>query len=113
MTDNCRVFVNEKTFEYDLALESHHNANIMLNIILENLTTNGSIRTKTEKFIHDINDGSDIDVAEMAGFILKQVDSSSLGKGLFAQLLYEKIDEEFGIPEYIINAINFMLRIES
>lgn len=113
MTDNCRVFVNEKTFEYDLALESHHNANIMLNIILENLTTNGPIRTKTEKFIHDINYSSDIDDAEMAGFILKQVDSSSLGKGLFAQLLYEKIDKDFGIPEYIINAINFMLRIES
>lgn len=113
MTDNCRVFINEKTFEYDLALESQHNATIMLNIILDNLTTYGTIRETTEKYISDISNKTSINEAEMASFILQQVDSSEMGKGLFAQLLYERIDADFGIPEYITNALDFILKIGS
>ena len=113
MTDNCRIFVNEKTFEYDLALESHYNAQIMLSIILDSLTTSGPIRTETEDYLSKIKDNSDINDADMAAFILKRVESPLLGKGLFAQLLYEKIDEKFEIPEYIREAFDFILRIES
>ena len=48
----------------------------------------------------------------MAYEILNQLDSN-IGKGLFAQLLLEKIDEnnEFAVPEYIKDAINFVLDI--
>lgn len=113
MTDNCRIFVNEKTFEYDLALESHYNAQIMLGIIRDSLTTSGPIRTATEDYISKIKDNSNINDADMAAFILERVESPLLGKGLFAQLLYEKIDERFEIPEYIKAAFDFILRIES
>ena len=39
MTNNCRVFVNSKTFEYDLAIESHHNAKIMLETLLSEISS--------------------------------------------------------------------------
>ena len=47
----------------------------------------------------------------MAAFILEQVDSSYIGKGRFAQLLAEKIDSDFSVPEYISNAIKFILML--
>lgn len=112
MTENCRVFVNEKTFEYDLALESLHNAKIMLEIILDNLTTHGSIRAKIINYIQRIQEHSVINEPEIAMFILEQIDSNYLGKGLFAQILYERIDDDFEIPEYIKNAFNFVLNID-
>lgn len=55
MTSNCRVFVNEKTFEYDLALESHRNAKIMLEIILDRLSTDGPIKKQAEQYIRDMH----------------------------------------------------------
>lgn len=117
MTDNCRVFVNLKTFEYDLALESHHNAKIMLSIILNKIPTDGPIKEKLEEYYSALTDGKDdivsqIDDAQMALDILHQIDSDYLGKGLFAQLLYDQIDDEFTIPEYICNAIHFILDLD-
>lgn len=109
MTDNCRVFINRKTFEYDLALESHYNAKVMLEILLEEITTDGSIKEDMEDYIAKIDAGEMIDDTQMAAFILKQVDSSYMGKGRFAQLLAEQIDSNFSVPEYIRNAINFIL----
>ena len=47
----------------------------------------------------------------MAGFILKQVDSNYMSKGRFAQLLAERIDSGFVVPEYISKAISFILRL--
>lgn len=112
MTSNCRVFVNEKTFEYDLALESHRNAKIMLEIILDRLSTDGPIKKQAEQYIRDMEDVAEIvDDSEMAAFILKQIDSSYIGKGLFAQLLYDKIGNQFDIPSYISDAIDFVLEI--
>ncbi|UKI16669.1 MAG: hypothetical protein L6V87_01920 [Ruminococcus sp.] len=55
MTDNCRVYSNLKTFEYDLAIESHSNARIMLEIILDLITTNGDIADKAQKYIDEID----------------------------------------------------------
>lgn len=117
MTDNCKVFSNLKTFEYDLAIESHYNAGIMLEIIMGNITTNGKIKESTKKYIDMLErektgENVDINDSEMALFILEQVDSSYLGKGLFAQLLYEKIDSNFVVPGYICQAIDFVLSLE-
>lgn len=112
MTSNCRVFVNEKTFEYDLALESHHNAKIMLNIILEIIPTDGPNKKQLEKYLKDLEvTATTIDDSEIAAFILKQIDSTYMGKGLFAQLLYDKIDNQFKIPKYITDALDFILKI--
>lgn len=45
MTNNCKVFKNEKTFEYDIALEKD-NIKPMIEIILDKLDTNGDTRKK-------------------------------------------------------------------
>lgn len=111
MTENCRVFVNKKTFEYDLALESHHNAKIMLEILLKEIPTDGSIKNDMEKYIEKIDGGEPIDDKQMAGFILNQVDSKYMGKGRFAQLFAERIDFSIDVPEYISNAVKFILKI--
>lgn len=111
MTENCRVFINRKTFEYDLALESHHNAKMMLEILIEEIPTDGSIKRDMEDYIAKIDAGETIDDTRMAGFILKQVDSNYMGKGRFAQLLAERIDSGFVVPEYINNAISFILML--
>lgn len=117
MTDNCRVYSNLKTFEYDLAIECHSNAKIMLEIILESIQTDGNIADKAQKYIDEINkeereDEFSINDAEMALFILNQIDSSYLDKGPFAQLLYDKIDDSFIVPGYICKAIDFVLKQE-
>ena len=111
MTENCRVFINRKTFEYDLALESHNNAKVMLTILLEEINTDGSIKRNMEDYIAKIDAGETIDDTQMAAFILKQVDSNYMGKGRFAQLLAERIDSNFGVPEYICDAIDFILML--
>jgi putative ATP-dependent endonuclease of OLD family len=112
MTENCRVFVNEKTFEYDLALESHYNAKVMLNIILNMISTDGNIKKQIEQYLVKLDEPTaNIDDSQMAAFILAQVDSNYIGKGLFAQLLYDQIDEQFEIPQYITDAFDFILHI--
>ena len=111
MTENCRVFINRKTFEYDLALESHHNAKMMLQILIEEIPTDGSNKRDMKDYIAKIDAGETIDDTKMAGFILKQVDSNYMGKGRFAQLLAERIDSGFGVPKYISNAISFILML--
>ena len=114
MTENCRVFINRKTFEYDLALESHYNARVMLEILKNNIPTDGMNRRKMEDYIKKIDAGETIEDTEMAAFILEQVDSSYMGKGRFAQLLADVIVSNysnFNVPEYIRNAIAFILMI--
>ncbi len=111
MTENCRVFINRKTFEYDLALESHHNAKIMLEILLKEIPTDGRIKSDMDNYLAKIDAGEAVDDKQMAGFILNQVDSNYMGKGRFAQLLAERIDSNIDVPEYICNAVNFVLKI--
>lgn len=113
MTKNCRVFKNEKTFEYDMALEDRKNAKYMIEIILDNLDTDGPIKTKMENYSILIDEDKEIENNVMAYEILKQLDSNYIGKGLFAQLLLEKIDDnnEFVVPKYIRDSINFVLDI--
>lgn len=117
MTNNCRVYTNLKTFEYDLAIESHRNAKIMLEIISEMLQTDGKVKSRIDEYLKKIADEEvgnavEIDDPEMALFILQQIDSSYLGKGLFAQLLCDRIDDSFVVPDYIKNAICFVLNME-
>ncbi|MFQ9314456.1 MAG: ATP-dependent nuclease [Clostridium perfringens] len=112
MTENCRVFKNEKTFEYDMALVNRKNAKYMIEIITDNLDTDGPIKTKMENYLTLIEEDKEIENNVMAYEILNQLDSN-MGKGLFAQLLLEKIDEnnEFVVPKYIKDSINFVLDI--
>lgn len=113
MTDNCRVFKNLKTFEYDMALNME-NAKCMIGIILEKIETDGGVKKRLEKYCESINKGEVVKENEIAFEILKQVDSSYMGKGLFAQLLVEKIEgsNTFEVPQYIKDAIKFVLDIQ-
>lgn len=112
MTKNCRVYTNTKTFEYDLALSSK-NAKIMLEILNEYITTNGSIKKDAENYLEEINnkDKESLDMEKIAEFILKNIDEKKwIGKGLFAQLLVERINEtNFEIPNYIKDAIDILV----
>lgn len=114
MTNNCKVFKNEKTFEYDIALEKD-NIKPMIEIILDKLDTNGDTRKKMNGYLEKIEqDQEDIETNEIAGDILHEIDKSYIGKGLFAQLLLEKIEEsgKCEIPSYIKNAIKFVLDLK-
>ena len=110
MTNNCRVFTNLKTLEYDLALNGH-NAKIMIDIILDIIPTDGPIKTELENYKVKLDNGNSnlSELKDIAFSILKCVECNWLGKGLFAQLLYEKIDENFYVPNYICEAIDFVL----
>ena len=66
MTENCRVFIDRKTFEYDLALESRHNAKMMLEILIEEIPTDGSNKRDMEDYIAKIDAGETIDDTKMA-----------------------------------------------
>lgn len=112
MTNNCRIFSNLKTFEYDLALEKD-NAKKMIEIILDELPTNGSVRDKLNGYLDAYKKNKNIDQSKVASDVVKQIDSSYLGKGLFAQLLLEKINltNDFIVPDYIKAAVKFVLEI--
>lgn len=115
MTDNCRVFSNLKTFEYDLAIESHYNARLMLEILVEWISTDGAIKATLVHYLDELGKEQDgepfeVDDAQMALDILHQADK--LGKGLFAQLLCERIDSAFIVPLYIAQSIRFILGLE-
>ena len=112
MTDRCRIYTNVKTFEYDLALEKE-NAKKMIEIILDVLPTNGDIRDRLNGYLAAYQNNEKVEQPKIALDILKQIDASYLGKGLFAQLLLEKISStnDFIVPEYIKEAIKFVLEI--
>lgn len=90
MTDRCRIYTNVKTFEYDLALEKN-NARKMIEIILDVLPTNGDIRDRMNGYLEAYQNNEKVEQPKIALDILNQIDASYLGKGLFAQLLLEKI----------------------
>lgn len=112
MTDRCRIYTNVKTFEYDLALEKN-NARKMIEIILDVLPTNGDIRDRMNGYLEAYQNNEKVEQPKIALDILNQIDASYLGKGLFAQLLLEKISitNDFIVPEYIKSAIRFVLEI--
>jgi len=114
MTSNCRVFTNLKTFEYDLALEKN-NARMMIEILLENLDTDGDIKTRLEKYLFEIREDKIQNIEDIASEILYRVDSNNLGKGMFAQLLLEKIviEKTFIVPRYIKKSIAFVLDLDN
>lgn len=112
MTLNCRVYNNTKTFEYEMALFTQ-NAKIMLEILDDYISTEGQIKQDIEKYLVDINRDNQLDNKKRAEFILDKIDTNWMGKGLFAQLLEEKIKEDnFEIPNYIKEAVDFLIKKE-
>ncbi|HDZ3775150.1 TPA: AAA family ATPase [Vibrio cholerae] len=117
---NARLYVsNYKTLEYDLAMEGN-NAALMSEIIASLWPTP---ETGTSKIIEHFSQLASIDwtkkspedVAVMAHNILKRIDDDKIGKGIFAQVLTEKIQREgrpFAVPKYIRDAILWATSID-
>lgn len=119
MTENCRLFKNYKTFEYDLGLRSK-NLKYMIEVFLQLLETDGDIRKDFENYQSELNNKQGSFklkyLKETSYELLVKIDSTSIGKGMFAQELREKIDgltpDEFIVPPYIKEAAAFLFEVE-
>ncbi|WP_339718671.1 ATP-dependent nuclease [Marinomonas primoryensis] len=111
-SDNARLFVSKyKTLEYDLAMTGN-NAALMSEIIASLWPDPIKGGTVIKDFIgmstQDWTRKEPNEVAEAAHKILKKIDDDEIGKGLFAQVLSDRIQTsgfDFIVPEYIKNAI--------
>jgi len=96
-----------KTFEYDLAF-CGNNIKIMAAILFENWPTKGSTRDSIHKIAEiEWNEKSDDDKKEAAYKILCHIEDNNMGKGLFSQLLADRIilGTSIVVPKYIRKAI--------
>ena len=87
----------------------------MLEILVAWTSTDGAIKATLLHYLDELEkeqngESAEIDDTQMALDILHQADK--LGKGLFAQLLCEKIDSTFIVPLYIAQSIQFILGLE-
>ena len=117
---DARLFVSKyKTLEYDLAMEGN-NAALMSEVIASLWP---KPKEKESSVIKEFTAMSKIDwtkksrkeVAEVAHKILKRIDDDNIGKGIFAQVMTDKIKNEgfnFIVPEYIRNAILWASTLE-
>ena len=80
----------------------------MIEIILDVLPTNGDIRDRLNGYLAAYQNNEKVEQSKIALDILKQIDANYLGKGLL-----EKISStnDFIVPEYIKEAIRFVLEI--
>lgn len=110
-TTNGRLFVSPlKTFEYDLAMNG--NCSLMAEVIKEGWPKgdedHSGVKNDCFKIQQKNNNYEDEESKrEDAKYILNHIDHNDLGKGLFAQLLSEKLENGkiIQVPQYIENAI--------
>ncbi|WP_316901002.1 AAA family ATPase [Pseudodesulfovibrio indicus] len=107
----ARLYANQlKTFEYDLAFEGE-NAKYMAEVLLSIWPSEGGTKKKrlTEISKMKLKNLKDEDErAIVANDILKAVENPMVGKGLFAQILADRIRNaecKIVIPEYIRKAV--------
>ena len=111
-SDNCRLFSNLKTFEYDLAIEGG-NLNPMIDCFLSIQETNGPIRKEYE--IHAKTDWSKVNPQKKADIAYDLFSRIEDNKGEFAQKLAESLSNEnliFEIPKYIEDAIYWVCEMK-
>ena len=117
---DARLFVSEyKTLEYDLAMEGN-NAALMSGVIASlwpkpKENESPVIKEFTAMSKIDWTEKSPKEVAGAAHKILKRIDDDNIGKGIFAQVMTNKIQSEnynFAIPEYIKHAILWASSLE-
>jgi putative ATP-dependent endonuclease of OLD family len=115
----ARLFVSlYKTFEYDLALEK--NTKIMAEVIKTIWIKDGSVKNKCDEIIKKNNDYQNNEkLRDDSIFIYEHIDNKEVGKGIYAQVLGEKIsklyeearnkaldlDSIFKVPNYIYKAV--------
>ena len=114
MSNNCRLFSNKKTFEYDLAITGV-NLKPMCKCFLKILKTDGPIRNEYETYA--TTDWSVVEQQGKAEIAYKLLDIVEDKKGEFAQELAEYLSSDdnikFDIPVYIQNAIYWVCEMEN
>jgi predicted ATP-dependent endonuclease of OLD family len=117
---DARLFVSKyKTLEYDLAMEGN-NAALMSEVIASlwpkpKEKESSIIKEFTAMSKINWTEKSPVEVAEAAHKILKRIDDDNIGKGMFAQVMTDKIQNErfiFTVPEYIKDAILWATSLE-
>ena len=114
-SDNCRLFSNLKTFEYDLGLEDE-NLKTMIEIFKEWLDTEGDTKKQLDEWTKkEWNGETDANKSEASFKLLYFIENTfnkskqKMGKGVFAQKLAYKLSTEpnikFTTPKYIKYAI--------
>lgn len=110
---HARLFVSKyKTLEYDLAMEGN-NAALMSEVIASLWP---KPKTGSSTIVEEFNLMSQIDwrtktpkeIAEAAHKILGRIDDDKIGKGIFSQVMTDRIlknPADFTVPDYIKNAI--------
>lgn len=112
-SENCRIFTNLKTFEYDLALEGN-NLQLFYKIIFEDYKNmvSGALEAK-EKSELDWTSMCQSNKAEECFKLLSLIEEK---KGEFAQKLAYKLatepEIEFSIPKYIEDAILWVTNLK-
>lgn len=112
-SDGCRLFVSAlKTFEYDLAMEGA-NRELMAEVLADLWPSDkGPVCLE----LADTKNPNWRGVSSDAAFrLLELIESSSIGKGFFAQALAARIESDaslhFSVPEYIRSAIRWVVGI--
>ncbi len=107
----CQMFYNLKTFEYDLALEKN-NIKVMYDVLKKCSISDAKKKIAeskcSEEWIGKTEEERAIEAMQILSF-LKNI------KGEFASLLTLKLQDEtieFTVPEYISNAIKWVLNYE-
>lgn len=105
-SNNSRLYASKlKTFEYDLCMEG--NSKIMAETLKELWPSqaDGTVKTELQGII-DRSFEKEV-LTQDAKIVLDRIESSQIGKGLFAQALADKLQEKstFKVPAYIKNAI--------
>ena len=93
-----------KTFEYDLAT---YNPKVLASVLKSIWPApNGDVCAELDKIISRKVQYSDLSVlAKDVEYIYKHIESSEVGKGVFAYTLTERITDDFIVPDYISNAV--------
>tara|TARA_R110002094_G_scaffold70737_3_gene79379 strand:- start:911 stop:2398 length:1488 start_codon:yes stop_codon:yes gene_type:complete len=112
---NARLYVSKyKTLEYDLAMQGA-NASVMADILVSLWPTKGKIKTGLSRISRmDWTNKSPSMKAYAAHLILKRIDDDNVGKGLFSQVLADKISKNevlIETPDYIKRSIYWVCSI--
>jgi predicted ATP-dependent endonuclease of OLD family len=103
--DFTRLFMSPlKTFEYELGMEN----TVTLASALRDIWPNkdGSVVKRLDGIIAKGSKcDSPVELVDDAKYIYEHIESSSIGKGVFAHTLSELIDSSFIVPHYIKNAV--------
>ncbi|WND02729.1 AAA family ATPase [Temperatibacter marinus] len=107
-SDYCRLYTGAyKTLEYDLAMEGN-NLQVMAKVLQDNWHNRGTVYKEIKSIAEkEWNDEKPQIKGSNANIILKRIEDNNMGKGYYAQLLSEVLQEDsnFTIPDNINKAV--------